>query len=283
MKNNKTIYLMGGFGNVLFQINYGYFLIKKGYEVEFATILISSNKILNKILGFSDHRTLETIIAIGLNKKIRMINGSILSLIMFFISKVIKKPFNRHCFNGMFREKNSEDWCNRLLGYYHLNVPVSDRFRSDMISLSKSYINNKDVNFLEKINKLSGAQLIHYRAGDYLLLQEFQQISDLYFSQTLDNCNKKYLVSNDDAYSLKYLSSLSNQDIEPISDATALDDFILIMHSSNLILSNSTFSWWAAEFSSAEKIYQPDPFFSHLKWNPETNKNRIKVKIEIKN
>jgi hypothetical protein len=39
LKNNKkTIYLMGGFGNVLFQINYGYFLSTQGYDKDTSKI-----------------------------------------------------------------------------------------------------------------------------------------------------------------------------------------------------------------------------------------------------
>jgi len=279
MKNSKTIYLMGGFGNVLFQINYGYFLMSRGYKVKFATILISSNKMINKILGWSDHGTLGTIKTLGLDNKVEMIDGSITSLAIFFISKVIKKPFNSHCYNGIYREESIEDQCSALLGYYHLDIPISDKFKSDIVSLLENYIDNKDAVFLEKIKKLGTAQLVHYRAGDYLSKEcKKNLIPDQYFSQVLNNCKKKYLVSNDDKYSLKYLHSLIDDKIESISNETALDDFILIMCSSNLVLSNSTFSWWASELSNAKKIYQPDPFFSNLEWNPKTGKNRIKVK-----
>jgi hypothetical protein len=276
MKKNKTIYLMGGSGNVFFQINYGYFLIEKGYKVKFSTILISSNKIINRLLNWSDHETLSFLNSLGMGKKIELVDGSIMTLAMLFVSKMIKKPFFGYCFDGSSRARVNEECCKVHLGYYYDRVPISIGFVSDIRELSRNYIENKNSDFLKKINKLSKAFVIHYRAGDFLLQQDLK-LSDLYYTKVLKNKGNTYLISNNKNYSLTYLSSLTSQRIEFIGDKTALDDFILLMHSSNMILSNSTFSWWAAECSNADKIYQPDPFFPHIVWNPMTNKARIKI------
>jgi hypothetical protein len=274
----KTIYLMGGFGNVLFQLNYGYYLQEhKGYDVSFATILISSNKILNKILNWSDHKTLETIKQLSLNEEIKLINGSLFDLFFLNLSKLFKKQFFGYVYNGLNRNPSNEKTCHTFLGYYHEDIPISVKLTKTIKDLGLKYINKQTKLYKDKIALAQNNCILHYRAGDYLS-QEYRKINDNYFIKATENENIIYVISNDDNYANKYLNSIIKEvKFHYLSDESALDDFVLIMNSKKIVLSNSTFSWWASECSDAEIIFQPEPFFSHLNWQPQTNKNRIKL------
>ena len=54
-----TIWLMGGYGNQLFQYNYGEFLRSKGYDVSYNHYLLSRN-ITTRMLGWTIHEQMNT-------------------------------------------------------------------------------------------------------------------------------------------------------------------------------------------------------------------------------
>jgi hypothetical protein len=56
----------------------------------------------------------------------------------------------------------------------------------------------------------------------------------------------------------------------PIKHGTPLEDFAAIMAAQRIIVSKSSFAWWAAYLSCAETVVQPEPLVS---WRSQTSTN----------
>ena len=115
---------------------------------------------------------------------------------------------------------------------------------------------------------------VHIRRGDYLNLQDsFGVLSSEYYQSainfTLKNSSKQYarvLVFSDDFVLAKKL--FSNIEISlPIQFAESPDDYpeeslMLMSKSDALVISNSSFSWWAAQLGNKSKfVVRPSKWF----------------------
>ncbi len=121
---------------------------------------------------------------------------------------------------------------------------------------------------------------IHVRRGDYVELKDkFGLLSKVYFEtaseQALAVSNRKIkrvLLFSDDIPEAKKLMEGINFGTIPISTVEGLSDeeeLFLMAQSDLLIISNSTFSWWAAKLGTRPKIvFAPDKWFKSMK-DPE--------------
>ena len=136
---------------------------------------------------------------------------------------------------------------------------------------------------LKKFN--SNDVVIHYRLGDtktellkkrvrhnekYIGYHNYQNMSNDYFIDILSNNNfeKVYVVTDSpDDICIQTLKSKINCEI--ICN-NMYDDFLFLVSAPNLIICHSTFSWWAAFLSNAEKIYMPKTNFNkNIKYHAE--------------
>jgi hypothetical protein len=274
---NKIVYLMGGIGNVLFQINFGYYLKKIGYNVVYDITLLRPSSI-TKFLKWSDHNTLSLINEIGLNKKIKLITTSKINILFLFLSKFFKKRFFHYSYIGIESDLSDLENIKYFSGYFHTNIEISNTLVHELRELIKVYIKNNSE--LEKnIYILQKSRSMHYRGGDYLK-DDFRKIDDKFYYYVFKNYIPDYIISNDRQSAVLYLSEFTSEKIKIINGKNALDDFILMAYSDELIISNSTFSWWASEVGYTNKIIQPEPLFSHVDWNVDTHKKRIRYSIE---
>ncbi len=121
---------------------------------------------------------------------------------------------------------------------------------------------------------------IHVRRGDYVQLKDkFGLLSKEYFEnaseQALAVSNRQIrrilLFSDDIPEARKLLSginfgTISISTVEGLSD---VEELLLMAQSDLLIISNSTFSWWAAKLGTRPKIvFAPDKWFKSMK-DPE--------------
>ncbi len=150
--------------------------------------------------------------------------------------------------------------------YYNISLPVESR----MISLfgyfqSPLYFDNyrAELKSLFKINaqitkqileelpeiKSSTSVALHIRRGDYLNLGHIYKNLDIdYYIKALNSLDKVdtvIITSDDITWCRKNFQMLPYKIIfSPLGDH--LHDFALLALSKNLIMSNSSFSWWAA-------------------------------------
>ena len=102
-KERVNLWLMGGFGNVLFQMNYGYYLKSKGIDVSFISTLTNENFITKYLLRWKIHQNLYTKVF----PENEFSQKSILYTIICLIS--IKLNFTRV---AIFIRSNSQDFKN---------------------------------------------------------------------------------------------------------------------------------------------------------------------------
>lgn len=131
----------------------------------------------------------------------------------------------------------------------------------------------------ESINKMCGSNfsLVHIRLGDYLTENSFGIPGNNYFhtaleyvkEHSLNESNFRFLIFSDSTKLVtKYLNTdILNQCIIFEEDhLTPSENLFLMSRAKNFIISNSTYSWWAAFLSRSNDavVTCPDPWFSGL-------------------
>ena len=114
--------------------------------------------------------------------------------------------------------------------------------------------------------------IIHVRLGDYKLENSFGIPTKKYFTEALRGVmkgNKKsnyWLFSDEPELAIERLPNniLGNTFIVPIHGLTSAETLDLMRGGSGYVISNSTFSWWAAYLrrDRASVIVAPKPWFS---------------------
>lgn len=272
-KNKITIFLGGGLGNILFQLNHAQNLIDAGYEIKFNTVL-STNKKLLKVLNWTHHAyTIEALNELNIfDLEQTQIQQKLLPLLGFL---PIINIFLRYK-NFKHEVHDFDDKYNAVFGYFHVGCKINMNFLRKLRSGIDNYVKLKNLR-QPKNNEL----VIHHRGGDYLKFK-MQHSNDQIINRQIQLINefcRVTVVTNDkiDAQQT-YGQAKIKKDIEIIASTHFLDDFCFLANAKNLIISNSTFSWWASEVADCEALYEPKQFFGHIDyWSPETRKKRIKL------
>ena len=107
-------------------------------------------------------------------------------------------------------------------------------------------------------------QTIHIRRGDYISAKsEFGILTLDYFKKSMEN-DLATVICTDEQLDFPSLSKyLSVERIYTPTELDTLQTFKLMTISSTLIISNSTFSWWAGFFviNAGGKVVCPNPWF----------------------
>jgi hypothetical protein len=108
---------------------------------------------------------------------------------------------------------------------------------------------------------------IHIRRGDYLGTAKNLGAVDFskLFKTTslLQNFQRKIIFSDDRSFAEQFSSELDCASPVPqeLEEASDLDQLVALSGACGLVISNSSFGWWAAYFSKATHIYAPEPWF----------------------
>lgn len=113
--------------------------------------------------------------------------------------------------------------------------------------------------------------VVHVRRGDYVANPKYAATfgicSEAYYLRSLSEIAPSLpvkIVSDDPVWCEDFVRRNRIENAEVISGAgrTHFDDLAMIASASQIVMSNSTFSWWGAFLSSADVVYSPDPWFS---------------------
>ena len=131
---------------------------------------------------------------------------------------------------------------------YSPNIDLSGYFQSFKYFNDFRGLINQLFNFDKKINPLTGYTAIHVRRGDYVSLGEDFYINlekTNYYKKAIEIINSpKYLVISDDIYFCKKYFTGNNFEF---SNATSpIEDMNLMTVCENVIMANSSFSFWGA-------------------------------------
>ena len=265
MKKSKTIWLAGGFGNIMFQMLLVERFYKKGYNINIICVLNKKNWI-TRLLGWTIHDDLtHYILSKYPNSRVRSQTNinDILHLVMFWFSKSFSITFFGYTF---FKEFNILQLTNskHLIGYFQSEKFIND-FSSEIIEISIFF------HSLYSLENQCDSIVFHFRWGDTDWGRKYEhyylKIRDILLKE-----NSPVIIVTDDLDKAKELFADINN-IEFINSHNPFDDFLCLLNAETLILAPSTFSWWAANLSmKANKVIAPKEIISFL---PINNKKII--------
>ncbi len=254
MKKYKQInlWLLGGLGNVLFQLFFSEILKKNNYEVTLIDNLTSKN-LLTRIIGWKIHSK------IYLNFTGRNVIKS-KNLIHSIITILIAKIFYKFSIKSNYSFFYNNDYHKRIIysknifGYFQ-NKNFLDNNKIALIDFCNKLKNNLNKEFSHDV-------VVHYRMSD----SGWARISKSYYLEVKKLLRQEKsipLVVTDDIVNAK--SYFSDLNVKFSKNTNPLDDFKLMVFSKKLYCSPSTFSWWASHMLSNEaEVIFPKFLFQNL-------------------
>lgn len=159
-----------------------------------------------------------------------------------------------------------------LIGYFQTQSPFGD---SEKISLDSFIDGFKSISSTQQLESrdLSDKKnlVIHVRLSDYLNEPKIGCLSNEYFKESITSLGfapQKILLFSDDEKmaesEIKQVTSIQTE-VFASENLTSTETLLMMGRASNLIISNSSFSWWAAtlatKFNNAT-IIAPNKWFA---------------------
>lgn len=252
------IVLRAQLGNQLFQIFNGISLSLK-YNLDYKILINKDNNTIfgNNITYFNDF-------LIELYNKIEISDEKII--------ENNNKLYNEKNFHyNEIKLKDSDIYINGFFQSYKYFINHNNEiYKMLNIENKKQHIKAKYSNYF---NKKTIA--IHFRIGDYYYLQNYHPILSVnYYANALNKINN--LINNNiEKYNIlyfcqkcdneivkKYLDNFKNLNLIKVDDNIVnYEQMLLISNCDNIIIANSTFSWFGAYFSNADNIIYPKKWF----------------------
>jgi len=166
-------------------------------------------------------------------------------------------------------------WNYTLDGYwqqYDLAQENIDILKSNYKSRLVQHVKKKYSQIID-FSKLDNIVAVHIRGGDYVGKKHFDITKKKYYDKSFRLMNSIigppiFVFFTDDLSQLYKLVPVLPDNSIIISEYTRSDihDFILMTQLKNFIISNSTFSWWAALLSDydSKTIIRPKEFFHNV-------------------
>lgn len=245
----KRLYLIGGFGNILFQLLAFYSLQKnKKIKIKLVDVLTQKN-IFTKIMGWKIHKPIYNHII----KKDNFNNPNLLMITFdffcFYISKLIKKPFLNREFVLEYSVFPNYDNIS-IIGYFQ-NL---SNFSQNEIHLFCNYV-SKRLN----IGQIVDRTVIHFRWGDSVWAKKNEEYYKT-VRQIIKSKKENYYLITDDKKKSKEFFKDTKLKITIVSNSE-IEDFIFLARSKNIYCAPSTFSWWASMICNSEKNITMPIFF----------------------
>lgn len=236
------IWLIGGFGNTLFQILFGEHLKSRGFNVIYVENLVKNNFLTKYILRWKIHEPIYNRILNSNELKNYNSLKCLLALVKFFISKCFGITFFGYAFERS--DKNAK----AHIGYYQSEHSVKKHNKE----LNK--IKHKITSNFPKVENYN--HVIHFRGKDTLNLKENVEI----LLKAVELFPEIVIVS-DDYTTVKEIISKNNK----IISRNSIEDFMILTTAKKvLICSDSTFSLWAGILNDNAKIYAPKKLINFI-------------------
>ena len=274
---NTTFKLMGGVGNQLFIYHAAKFYeSKSGFPVRFDVTDVSNfrnthngdmRKIINNQNIFISSR------ALGIYNEIQR------KALKFVANENLDRLVKYYNFNEIGYEPKLLEVPNgsSVHGYFQ-SYKYVENIDTDLITnLEKASLNSWITPYLNKVSKLNILG-VHIRRGDYAKLKEEIGILDIkYYIDLIGEITNSVNVDEIWVFSDEMQHVKANFNpinfkvnmffIEPPKDSDPLLLLNLMSKLSNLVMANSTFSWWAAKINSEQiikNVYSPSKWFRSL-------------------
>jgi len=265
-KKYAVVYMMGGFGNQIFQLSFA-----KSLENLNLIVYIDTSNYLQKNKRFNtEAHNRELVIPIeefGFKKVPFSLN-----LLFLLNNKIRKFSFKNYKFLpiGRYNDSNFKGKYkkfNQFVGYWQ-NLELLVNNKDFLLTKLTSYYKT----FQFETPHKNGSTMLHVRRGDYVNMEEDlnikyyddaickakQDINNFYFDIFTDD--KDWVLKNGTFKEARNIHSSSS------SVEDTLKTFWTLFKYENFIISNSTFSLIPALLSENKnkKIYAPSPWFKNL-------------------
>ncbi|MER5139605.1 MULTISPECIES: alpha-1,2-fucosyltransferase [Enterobacterales] len=249
MKRKTVIFLSGGLGNNLFQIAYGEYLNQNGYHVCYNTYLTQKN-IVTKFLGWSIHKneiTSKLLMSKTRSDKLNVIDIIFLAYTLF--KKKIKHD-NLH--------STPEVPTERYFGY----ATQGNHLNKKIFSILANKIN---MIFHEKISKEKKGTVLHIRRGDF---SKDCSLADEYYINSLEKMKIKdeVIIVTDTPKIMGHVKKYISENARLSNGKSMLDDFFVILNAEKVIMSNSTYCYWACILGNVKQVTFPNRISKNKNW-----------------
>lgn len=292
----KIVYLHGGLGNQLFQFSFAKFLESNGFDVRLDSSILH---LTNVHKGYrldavtSDPLTISTNLINRLSDKsykflklkLKILNSSklfkrIFSVVFLFDSTYLEKTFTDYVSLKQIKSKKY------FFGYFQNQLFIENGKKFDIKSIFELNETNS-ISYSRSLQKLESVS-VHIRRGDYVgTLHDLNGFD--YYSRAIGEIKRLikepvfFFFSDNKEYTDQLINALISKNIMILDEVSQIDlpidrseviDFFLMLYCKNNIITNSTFSWWAAYLNQnpAKKVVMPTNWISGIKYEKKALK-----------
>jgi len=257
---STTMFLQGGLGNQLFQLAAGELLHERGVRVVYDDLLLRKTPAgtTTRNLAVSELLLPHELVRSQLPRT---------SLLRLQLANRLKYGIIEQDGTEWRRLTTQRLTFGGVLGYFQDPVLVRQVWPS-MRERMQSTPKWRSLLSAEKANRIA----IHCRIGDYRLLPGHGVLSTGYYERALRNILERHgtktavLVSDDIDEARVQLEPVCDElgvQLEDYQGESELDDLKVISTSQQIIVANSSFSWWGAWLASdnGAHVHVPEPWF----------------------
>lgn len=180
--------------------------------------------------------------------------GYLLPTEVGFSSALLKRRYFE--VSGYFQSWRYPELVRKTFPNHSLNADISSSWAQSRVSAAKHSL----------------PILCHIRRGDFLELQDtFGVLSYEYYLNAIDQLRFSgvkgpvwVMTDSPNEISPKFLENADAELIIEPANTIPTDTFAVMQACDSYIISNSTFSWWAAYASSAKNVIAPKPWFKSM-------------------
>ncbi|TVZ38654.1 hypothetical protein P886_3028 [Alteromonadaceae bacterium 2753L.S.0a.02] len=261
-----VVYLAGGVGNNFFQICLGEHLKSLGCSVVYNRYFIKHN-IVTRTLGWSIH---DDVILSHVLENESVENTISLAAWCYLIRRfVLAKFFGKERLLS-YEESRFKGPKKYYFGYWQKGIHLNDDTFALLSRKISSFVDKWSVG--KKVKKCS--HLVHVRHGDF---PESERLTSTNFYRDVF----KILGLSSATLIAAPGTELDNQrvfganvSISYDRGGSALDDFVSLYYAKLIIVSNSTYCYWAANLGLAETIVYPSMLGRGRVWDLNWSKNK---------
>lgn len=279
----KIVQIQAGLGNQIFQYIYYLYLKEKGYNV----YAIYNKYLLNEHYGFELSKVLKGNILLKTNLFIKIIYKIAIRLCKYSIGKDINTHPKALIYNG-----------------YYFNKKYQEELHNYKLELNYENLSTKNKEFIKRLEQYTTVG-IHIRRGDYLKLDQIygNVCTDYYYKEAIRYVEENYtnlyfIIFSDDSnfkaeqFDTKNRCAIVNWN----TGENSYMDLLLMSLCDINIIANSSFSYWAANLNTKNKLtIYPQKWWSYItpdifrdKWigihsNPIDNNKKVSIIIPVYN
>ena len=176
------------------------------------------------------------------------------------VQRIIEKDFNYHELPNKLGDVS-------LHGYFQ-SLKYFENYQYDFYDLLN--LPDVDTTFVKPKNVA-----FHIRRGDYLLFPDIHYVCDTQWFENRFRQFEGYQINVFTDSPEHVLQEFEDFDFNLIQTSSELNDLTLMSKHSNIVCSNSTFSWWASRLGDMERVIVPSIWFADNQNTPDIYANNM--------